>query len=141
MSTQIATLLGDELASLCIENPLDIINTSQKGLTKGALIHLGRFLSLNQKRLADIGAISLRTFQRYDDNKKLSPMASENIIQLAEIIKLGIEVFNDRDTFVKWLKTPNKALEKNSPIELLKFRTGCDLVRNLMGQIQHGIVA
>jgi putative toxin-antitoxin system antitoxin component (TIGR02293 family) len=123
MSTQIATLLGDELASLCIENPLDIINTSQKGLT------------------ADIGAISLRTFQRYDDNKKLSPMASENIIQLAEIIKLGIEVFNDRDTFVKWLKTPNKALGKKTPIELLRFRTGCDLVRNLMGQIQHGIVA
>ena len=141
MSTQIATLLGDELASLHIENPLDIINTSQKGLTKGALIHIGSFLSLNQKRLADIGAISLRTFQRYDDNKKLNPVASENIIQLAEIIKLGIEVFNDRDTFLKWLKTPNKALRKKTPIELLKFRTGCDLVRNLMGQIQHGIVA
>ncbi|MEA2109934.1 MAG: antitoxin Xre/MbcA/ParS toxin-binding domain-containing protein [Pseudomonadota bacterium] len=141
MSTQIATLLGDELASLRIENPLDIINASQKGLTKAALIHVGRFLSLNQRRLADIGAISLRTFQRYDDNKKLNPVVSENIIQLAEIIKLGMEVFNDRDTFLKWLTEPNKVLRKKTPIELLKFRTGCDLVRNLMGQIQHGIVA
>jgi putative toxin-antitoxin system antitoxin component (TIGR02293 family) len=141
MSTQLATLLGDELANLRIENPLDIINTSQKGLSKGALIHIGSFLSLNQRRLADIGAISLRTFQRYDNNKKLNPVASENIIQLAEIIKLGIEVFNDRDTFLQWLKAPNKALSKKTPIELLKFRTGCDLVRNLMGQIQHGIVA
>jgi len=141
MSTQIATLLGEELAGLHIENPLDIINTSQKGLTKRSLTCIGRILSLNQKRLADIGAISLRTFQRYDDNKKLSPVASETIIQLAEIIKLGLEVFNDRDTFLKWLKAPNKALDKKTPIELLKFRTGCDLVRNLMGQIQHGIIS
>ncbi|MFV9645516.1 MAG: antitoxin Xre/MbcA/ParS toxin-binding domain-containing protein [Desulfobacterales bacterium] len=42
---------------------------------------------------------------------------------------------------MKWLNTANKALGQRKPIELLKFRTGNDLVRNLLGQIQYGIVA
>jgi len=53
LTSKIKTLLGDELANLCIENPLDIINTSQKGLSKGALIHIGRFLLTSGLALGD----------------------------------------------------------------------------------------
>ena len=119
----------------------DVIRISQKGLTKSALIQIGKVLALGQKDLAEMSAISLRTFQRYKNDKKLNPIISENIIKLTEIIRLGFDVFEDRDTFVKWLNSPNKALGQRKPIELLKFRTGSDLVRNLLGQIQYGIVA
>ena len=118
-----------------------IIKISQKGLTKGALSRIGKVLALTQKDLAELTAISLRTFQRYENDKKLNPIVSESMIQLTEIIRLGFDVFEDRDTFIKWLNTANKALGQRKPIELLKFRTGSDLVRNLLGQIQYGIVA
>lgn len=141
MSTQLSGLLGNELENLHIKNPLDIIQQSQNGLTKDALNRIGKVLSLGQKDLADMVAISLRTFQRYDSNKKLNPIVSENIIQLTEIIRLGFDVFDERESLVKWLNAPNKALGQRKPVELLKFRTGSDLVRNLLGQIQYGIVA
>ena len=141
MSINVSTLLGDELKNIHIKDPLDVIRISQKGLTKSALIQIGKVLALGQKDLAEMSAISLRTFQRYKNDKKLNPIISENIIQLTEIIRLGFDVFEDRDTFVKWLNSPNKALGQRKPIELLKFRIGSDLVRNLLGQIQYGIVA
>ncbi len=98
-------------------------------------------MALTQKDLAELTSTSLRTFQRYENDKKLNPIVSESMIQLTEIIRLGFDVFEDRDTFIKWLNTANKALGQRKPIELLKFRTGSDLVRNLLGQIQYGIVA
>ena len=140
MPTNISALLGAELEKVHVNNPLDVIRISQNGITKSALIRLGNILSLRQKDLADMMAISLRTFQRYEDNKKLNPIVSENIIQITEVIHLGLEVFEDREIFVKWLNTHNKALGLKKPIELLKFRTGSGLVRNLIGQIQYGIV-
>ena len=141
MSTNVSALLGDELKNIHIKDPFDVIRISQKGLTKSALIQIGKILALGNKDLAEMSNISLRTFQRYKNDNKFNPIISENIIKLTEIIRLGFDVFEDRDTFVKWLKLPNKALGQRKPIELLKFRTGCDLVRNLLGQIQYGIVA
>ncbi len=141
MSINVSTLLGDALENIHIKDPLDVIRISQKGLTKSALIQIGKVLALGQKDLAEMSAISLRTFQRYRNDKKLNPIISENIIQLTEITRLGFDVFGDRDTLVKWLNAPNKALGQRKPIELLKFRTGSDLVRKLLGQIQYGIIA
>jgi len=141
MPKTVSTLLGNELESIHIKNPLDIIKISQNGLTKGALSRIGKVLALTQKDLAELTATSLRTFQRYENDKKLNPIVSESMIQLTEIIRLGFDVFEDRDTFIKWLNTANKALGQRKPIELLKFKTGNDLVRNLLGQIQYGIVA
>ncbi len=141
MSAHFPVHLGKELENLQIDNPIDIIQKSQYGLSKSSLLNIGKALSLGQKDLAELLTISLRTFQRYDINKKLNPIISEHIIQLAEIIKLGLEVFEEREIFIKWLNNENKALGQRKPMDLLKFKTGIDLVRNLIGQIQYGIVA
>jgi len=141
MSTDILNLLGSELGNIHIRNPLDVISISQKGITKNALVHLCKILSLDQKEMAELASLSIRTFQLYDDNKKLSPIISENIIQITQVIRLGLNVFKDRDALIKWLNSPNKALGQKKPMELLKFRIGSELVRNLLGQIQYGIIA
>ncbi len=141
MSDDISNILGKELNSIHIENPLDVIKISQEGFTKNALIRIGQVLSLKQRDLAEMLSISLRTLQRYENRKRLNPVVSENIIQITEVIKLGFEVFEDRDVFIKWLNSSNKALGQKKPIDLLKFRVGSELVRNLIGQIQYGIVA
>ncbi len=141
MSMNMASLLGKELAAININSPIDVIRLSQDGLSKEILIQLGRILSLGQKDLADLVSVSLRTLQRYRKDTKLNPVVSENMIQIIEVIKLGYEVFENKDAFLEWLNNPNKALAQMKPINLLKFRAGSELVRNLIGQIQHGIVS
>ena len=46
MSFEISELLGIELNGIHANNPLDIIKLSEKGVTKRALIHIGKLLSL-----------------------------------------------------------------------------------------------
>ena len=141
MSVEIPELMGIELSGIHINNPLDIIKLSEQGVTKRALIHIGKLLSLRQKDLAEMVSVSLRTLQRYDDSRKLTPLVSENIILITEVIRLGLEVFEDIDIFTKWLNNPNKALNQKKPLYLLKFRSGSKLVQDLLGQIKYGIVA
>lgn len=139
--TDISELLGSELAHVHADNPLEVIRLSQDGLTKDSLVRMGDALGLKKKDLAEMVFVSLRTFQRYRAVHKLSPLVSENLIQIAQVIRLGLEVFEERELLIEWLKGANKALGGKKPIELLKFRAGSDLVRNLIGQIGHGIVA
>lgn len=141
MSQEIQNLLGDEISAIHINNPMDVIRISKEGLTKDALIRVGKLLSLGQKDLADLVSISSRSLQRYRNDKKLNPIISENLLQIIEVIKLGYEVFEDHDNFLEWLNNPNKSLSQMKPVNLLKFRAGSALVRNLLGQIQHGIVS
>lgn len=141
MSVEITELMGIELSGIHVNNPLDIIKLSEKGITKRTLIHIGKLLSLRQKDLAEMVSVSLRTLQRYDDSRKLTPLVSENIILITEVIRLGLEVFEDKDIFTKWLNSPNKALNQKKPLYLLKFRSGSTLVQDILGQIKYGIVA
>lgn len=141
MSVEISELMGIELSGIHVNNPLDIIKLSEQGVTKRTLIHIGKLLSLRQKDLAEMVSVSLRTLQRYDDSRKLTPLVSENIILITEVIRLGLEVFEDIDIFTKWLNNPNKALNQKKPLYLLKFRSGSNLVQDILGQIKYGIVA
>lgn len=65
MSVDIFALLGPDLAAIRFNNPMDVTRISQDGLTKDMLIRLDRLLSLGQKDLTEMAAISLRTLQRY----------------------------------------------------------------------------
>ena len=59
---------------------------------------------------------------------------------MAEVTKLGLEVFEDMDKLKLWLNTPNFALGKIKPIELLKDSYGKDLVTSELVRINHGIL-
>ena len=86
--------------------------------------------------------ISTKLLHRYKQEKKhFRPIQSEKIIELAEVTSIGLEVFEDRHKFKLWLETPNYALGKLKPVELLKDSYGKDLVIAELTKIHHGIFA
>ena len=49
---------------------------------------------------------------------------SEKIIEIAEVTKVGLDVFGNVEKLKLWLDTPSYALGKLKQIELLKYSYG-----------------
>lgn len=85
--------------------------------------------------------ISTKSLQRYKQaSKHFKPLQSEKIIEMAEVTKVGLDVFGDMDKLKLWLNTPNYSLGNLKPIELLKDSYGKELVIGELTRINHGIL-
>ncbi|UTA66396.1 antitoxin Xre/MbcA/ParS toxin-binding domain-containing protein [Emticicia sp. 21SJ11W-3] len=86
--------------------------------------------------------ISTKSLQRYktSTNHHFKPIHSEKIIELAEVTKVGLDVFGNMDKLRLWLNTPNYALGSQKPIELLRDSYGKELVISELVRINYGIL-
>ena len=128
-----ADLLADRmLMVLAIKEgiPFRVFRLIQK-LSPFTMNEWGAFLNLSTKSI-----------QRYQQsNTRFKPIYSEKIVELAEVIKTGIEIFDTMDQFKLWLDTPNFALGKQKPIDLLSDSYGKDLVLGELIRTDQGIFA
>ncbi len=86
--------------------------------------------------------ISTKSLQRYRvaTAYQFKSIHSEKIIEMAEVTKLGIEVFGSSDKLRLWLNTPSYALGSLKPIELLKDSYGKEMVMSELTRINYGIL-
>ena len=68
------------------------------------------------------------------------PIHSEKIIEIAEVTKIGLDVFGNLEKLKLWLNTPNFALGNLKPIELLNDSYGKEMVIGELTRINHGIL-
>jgi len=86
--------------------------------------------------------MSTKSLARYRDSKKnFKAIHSEKIIELAEVTKLGLDIFGSGEQFKLWLETPNQALGRQKPMDLLHDSYGKDLVINELTRTDQGIFA
>jgi putative toxin-antitoxin system antitoxin component (TIGR02293 family) len=86
--------------------------------------------------------ISERTMQRYEkENKVFDTVHSEKIIQITILYEFGTQVYGTKDKFNSWLETPNLALGKIKPKELLDNAFGMELLKEELIRIEHGVLA
>jgi len=50
-----------------------------------------------------------------------------------------LEIFGDREKAMRWLESPNAALGKQRPIDLLVTPEGTDQVLDVLTRIEHGV--
>jgi len=91
---------------------------------------------------ADFLDISTKSLQRYKtaEDHRFKAIHSEKIIEMAEVTKVGLEVFGDMEKLKLWFNTSNYALGSLKPIELLKDSYGKELVIGELTRINHGIL-
>ena len=124
-----------------ITSRMDLIELSNKGVTKDALLRLAGYLNLSVGQIAQLLPVTERTIQRYSRRQRFNRLVSEQILQIAEVAARGVEVFGDKDKFVSWLKTRSPALGDRSPDSLLNSRFGTEMVLDELGRIEHGIIS
>ncbi len=140
--TAIEKILGGQrVLHMRIQKRQDLITLSDHGVTKSALLNLARYLSFPIDQMAALLPISGRTIQRYNSRQHFNRAVSEQILQIAEVVAKGVEVFEDKDHFLLWMKQPNVALGNRTPLNLLSSRFGTQMVLDELGRIEHGVLS
>jgi putative toxin-antitoxin system antitoxin component (TIGR02293 family) len=122
-----------------VRNYVDLIKISREGLPARALNQLMLYLELSPAELRWLMDMSQSTFQRRKNNKLLTTAESERLVQLYQLIHKGLEIFEDKEDFLEWLKSRNQALGDVKPMELLRSQLGIHEVSELLGRIEYGI--
>ncbi len=93
----------------------------------------------SEKEWAEFLGLSLKSFQQYrKTSKSFKSDQSEKIIQIAEVTKTGLEVFEDMGKFKLWLNKPADALGNLKPRELLKYSYGKEQIISELTKISEG---
>ena len=132
---------GRKVLHMNVTDRQDLITLSNHGVTKSALLNLTKYLCFTLNQISELLPISERTVQRYARSKHFNRSTSEQILQIAEVAAKGVGVFDNKDHFLAWMKQPNVALGKKTPLSLLSSRFGAQMVLDEIGRIEHGVVS
>jgi len=132
---------GQRVLHIRIQKRQDLVTLGHHGVTKSALLNLARYLSFSMNQIAELLPITERTIQRYNRSQHFNQAVSEQILQIAEVIAKGVEVFEDKTNFLAWMQQPNVALGNKPPLSLLSSRFGTEMVLDELGRIEHGVVS
>ena len=119
-------------------DPLQLIQEARKGISKAYLLKISEALSLTLTELSKILHISIRSIQRYANNKKMDIDISAKAIQLENLRRKGVDVFGTNDAFNNWLRTPIIALNQKTPIDYLNTPFGFEMIEQLLGKKKKG---
>ncbi len=119
-----------------------IIAAIRAGIPYSLFTLIQNHTPFSEKDWADFLDISTKSLHRYktSDDHYFKAIHSEKIIEVAEVTQVGLDVFGSMEKLRLWLNTPNFALGKLKPIELLKDSYGKELVISELTRINHGIL-
>ena len=97
-------------------------------------------IAFTQKEWASILHLSEKTLQRYSkDNKSFEGIYVDRILQMQELIKMGLETFTSTEALYRWLKRDKPVLGELLTFDSLKSSRGIQLIIDQLGRIQHGV--
>lgn len=119
-----------------------LITLSKEGITFPGFNKLISDIALTMSDWSRILNLSERTFQRYKKAKKsFDKIYSEKIYQVIRVYQRGRNLFNDDAAYELWLETPNTALGRVKPKELLDTSFGIGFLEDEITRIEHGVFA
>jgi len=137
---ELKRILGRRYIKLEIESPFDFITIANKGLSSSVILNFRKHFNISRELTAELLNISEPTIYRWiRSNNKLKRNYSIQLLELAELFLYGVEVFENKEYFFKWLELPNTALGGLEPKELLEVPGGVSKVRDLLGRIEYGV--
>jgi len=125
-----------------LEDKILMISIIQQGVPYSFYSLIESLAPWRESDWAAYFGISTKSLQRYKKaGEPFKPQLSEKIMEVAEIIFVGLELFGSSDKFNFWLSTPSIALGGAKPLALLKDSYGKSLVLSELHRINHGIFA
>lgn len=136
----VSVLGGAKVLGKSVRSPEDLAERVRKGLPFAALVTVMESYGISRDVLCRILHLSSRNFLRRKEQKRLSPDESDRLYRLARVIAHANRVFEDPEESADWIRSPNVALGKQEPLNLLDTDIGVQQVDQILGRIEHGIV-
>lgn len=120
---------------------LDWVSIIRHGISAAAVEFIAKTIHVTQAELAVALGIPERTLARRKREGTLNSEESAKLVRLARVIERAEAVFESLETALIWLKTPNSALLRVTPLSLLDTDIGAESVMDTLGRIEHGVFA
>ncbi len=120
---------------------LDWVSVIRQGISSTAVDFLAKTIHVTHSELATALGIPERTLARRKREGTLNSEESAKLVRLARVVERAEEVFEDLETALTWLKAPNAALFRATPLSLLDTDIGAESVMDTLGRIEHGVFA
>ena len=140
-SAIIAEVLGGrKVLGKTVKNPDDLAQLVRKGLPASSVKALGEKLALGNAVLSRKLGISQRTMtRRLSQRSRLTAAESDRTVRLARVYANAVEMIGDDEKAVEWLRTPNRALRGERPLDQLDTDVGAREVEDILGRIAYGV--
>jgi len=116
----------------------DLIGIARKGIQTKYINKIQKFTSLSDQELSSILPISQRQLFRYPAEHNLNKEITSHLIQIIELFQKGYNLFG-KEKFKIWIRTSNKVLNKNKPIDIMDTSIGIEMIEDVIGRIEHGV--
>lgn len=120
-----------------VRSEVDFVHLIERGLPVETLDELKRLGDLSDVELAQI--IPRRTLSHARRSARLSPEQSDRVARAAGLFALAHETLRSREKANDWMRRPNRALQDQAPLSLLRTGSGADLVEQVLGRIAYGV--
>jgi putative toxin-antitoxin system antitoxin component (TIGR02293 family) len=121
------------------DDKLSYHNFAKIGVTYELYCKLIDMTGFNLESLAELLHVNSRTLRRLDDTKHLSLDLSEKVLELTRLYQIGLDVFGDLSILQSWIDSPLTALGDKTPRSFLDTSFGIEVVRDVLGRIEHGV--
>ncbi|MCM0082123.1 DUF2384 domain-containing protein [Geomonas sp. Red32] len=129
------------LHALNPSDPMEIIKAVRRGLPGSTIKSVAEEWQLSLSELYPLLHLKARTAQRLINSDRLDSDVSDRLVQVIKLHNKCLDVFQDRNKVLQWLKTPNYSLGDQTPLSLLDTSEGVELVHAVLIKIQYGIFA
>src|SRR5215471_5611576 len=132
-SHQIAEALGGrKILGRSVSNFAQLAELVRKGLPAGSLLVLRDKLDLKNAALSAKLGIPQRTLtRRLNQHSRLTPAESDRAVRLARVYATAVEMIGNAEKASQWLRTPNRVLGGEPPIDQLDTDLGAKEVENI----------
>lgn len=142
METQaIAEVLGGrKVLGRSIKTVDDLAELVRRGLPANSVTALAEKLDLGSTILSRKLGIPLRTLsRRLSQHSRLTAAESDRTVRFARIYAQAAEMIGDEEKAAEWLRTPNRALGGERPLDQLDTDLGSRTVEDVLGRIAYGV--
>ena len=84
-------------------------------------------------------SISPRTWVRRKQQGVLDMLEGDRVARLHRLIRRATKVLGGATEGRAWLTTPQRALQRRTPLEVAATEVGAEAVFQLLGRIEHGV--
>ena len=140
-SEAIAEVLGGrKVLGKAVKKADDLANLVRKGLPAGSVRVLAHKLDVGNGLLSQKLGIPQRTLtRRLSRRSRLTAAESDRTVRLARMYASAVEMIGDEEKAVEWLRTPNRALGGERPLDQLDTDVGAREVEDILGRLAYGV--
>ncbi len=138
--SRIADALGGQrVLKIRVRTPEDLIEATRAGLSYAAFEAIRIRFEIGTKTMARLLELPARTLARRKHERRFRSEESDRLMRVARIGALAEATLGSTQKAARWLRTPNRALAGQAPLDRLDTDMGTREIESLLLRIGYGV--